>query len=56
MVVASVCSAQGDSGGPYLTPDGQAQGVHSGGGGACTAYFTPITTTLSALGLALRTA
>ncbi|MCF7549206.1 S1 family peptidase [Pseudonocardia sp. WMMC193] len=55
MVVATVCSAQGDSGGPYLTPDGQAQGVHSGGGGQCTAYFTPIGQALSALGLTLRT-
>lgn len=55
MVVASVCSAQGDSGGPYLTPDGQAQGVHSGGGGQCTAYFTPIGQALGALGLTLRT-
>ncbi|GAA4555977.1 S1 family peptidase [Pseudonocardia xishanensis] len=56
MVVASVCSAQGDSGGPYITPDGQAQGIHSGGGGACTAYFTPIRAALSSLGLTLRTA
>jgi streptogrisin C len=55
MVVASVCSAQGDSGGPYITPDGQAQGVHSGGGGQCTAYFTPIDQALSSLGLTLRT-
>jgi streptogrisin C len=56
MVVASVCTAQGDSGGPYLTPDGQAQGVHSGGGGGCTAYFTPIDQSLGALRLTLRTA
>uniref|UniRef100_UPI0015EFEF20 trypsin-like serine protease n=1 Tax=Pseudonocardia pini TaxID=2758030 RepID=UPI0015EFEF20 len=56
MGVASVCSAQGDSGGPYVTPDGQAQGVHSGGGGKCTAYFTPIDQALGALDLTLRTA
>jgi streptogrisin C len=56
MVVASVCSAQGDSGGPYITADGQAQGVHSGAGAGCTAYFTPIDQALSSLGLTLRTA
>jgi streptogrisin C len=56
MVVASICTAQGDSGGPYITADGQAQGVHSGAGDGCTAYFTPIDQALSSLGLSLRTA
>ncbi|MFR9801368.1 S1 family peptidase [Pseudonocardia sp. RS010] len=56
MVVASICTAQGDSGGPYITADGQAQGVHSGAGDGCTAYFTPIDQALSSLGLTLRTA
>ncbi|MCE3553358.1 S1 family peptidase [Pseudonocardia sp. RS11V-5] len=56
MVVASICTAQGDSGGPYITADGQAQGVHSGAGAGCTAYFTPIDQALSSLGLTLRTA
>jgi streptogrisin C len=56
MVVASVCTAPGDSGGPYITADGQAQGVHSGASGGCTAYFTPIGQALSSLGLTLRTA
>ncbi|GAA4685521.1 hypothetical protein GCM10023215_20890 [Pseudonocardia yuanmonensis] len=55
MVVASICTAQGDSGGPYITADGQAQGVHSGAGDGCTAYFTPIDQALSSLGLTLRT-
>lgn len=44
----SVCVGQGDSGGPFATPDGQAQGVTSGGRFApdttenCTTPFPPI--------------
>ncbi|MEQ3549811.1 S1 family peptidase [Pseudonocardia nematodicida] len=51
------CARQGDSGAPYITADGQAQGVHTGAGGpdGCTSYFTPIGTATSALGLTLRT-
>ena len=55
MGVASLCSAQGDSGGPYITADGQAQGIHSGAGNGCTTYFTPIDQTLRTLNLTLRT-
>jgi streptogrisin C len=55
MTVASVCTAEGDSGGPYITADGQAQGVHSGAGDHCTAYFTPMAPALQALNLTLKT-
>lgn len=57
MTSTSICSHEGDSGGPYVTSAGQAQGVHSGGGtgSACVSYFTPVSTALSALGLRLRT-
>lgn len=53
----AACAREGDSGGPYVTSDGQAQGVHTGAGGAdnCTSYFTPIGTATSALGLMLST-
>ncbi|GAA1833347.1 hypothetical protein GCM10009836_09380 [Pseudonocardia ailaonensis] len=56
MVVAALCSASGDSGGPYITAAGQAQGIHSGGGDRCTAYFTPMDAALQALNLTLKTA
>lgn len=59
MTVAAVCARKGDSGGPYITADGQAQGLHSGGGsaadGACVGYFTPVDAALRAFGLTLRT-
>lgn len=56
LTAVSTCAKEGDSGGPYITSDGQAQGVHTGAGGdGCTSYFTPIGTALSALGLTLRT-
>lgn len=53
----SACAREGDSGAPYITGAGQAQGVHTGAGGAdnCTSYFTPIGTATSALGLTLTT-
>ena len=53
----SACAREGDSGAPYLTSDGQAQGVHTGAGGAdgCTSYFTPIGSATDALGLTLTT-
>ncbi|WP_224390112.1 trypsin-like serine protease [Pseudonocardia sp. ICBG1293] len=53
----SACAREGDSGAPYITSSGQAQGVHTGAGGEgnCTSYFTPIGTATSALGLTLRT-
>ena len=55
MTATSICSAEGDSGGPYITSSGQAQGIHSGGGTGrgCTSYFTPIGPALSAFGLTL---
>jgi streptogrisin C len=58
MGMASVCSRQGDSGGPYITTSGQAQGIHSGGGedGGCASYFTPVGPALRAFGLTLDTA
>ncbi|TCK22720.1 S1 family peptidase [Pseudonocardia endophytica] len=54
---ANLCAREGDSGGPYVTDDGQAQGVHTGAGGpdGCTAYFTPVGTAMGSLGLTLRT-
>ncbi|GAY11708.1 S1 family peptidase [Pseudonocardia sp. N23] len=57
MTATSICSAEGDSGGPYITSSGQAQGIHSGGGTGrgCTSYFTPISTALKAFGLRLLT-
>lgn len=53
----SACAREGDSGAPYITADGQAQGVHTGAGGAgnCTSYFTPIGSATRALGLTLTT-
>jgi streptogrisin C len=58
MGVASLCSREGDSGGPYITAAGQAQGIHSGGGddGGCASYFTPVGPALRAFGLTLDTA
>ncbi|MDN5918582.1 MAG: S1 family peptidase [Pseudonocardia sp.] len=56
LTAVSTCAKEGDSGGPYITSDGQAQGVHTGAGGnGCTSYFTPIGTALSAMGLSLKT-
>lgn len=57
MTATSICSAEGDSGGPYITSSGQAQGIHSGGGTGrgCTSYFTPIGPALAAFGLTLLT-
>jgi streptogrisin C len=57
MTATSICSAEGDSGGPYITSSGQAQGIHSGGGTGrgCTSYFTPIRPALSTFGLTLLT-
>lgn len=56
LTAVSTCAQEGDSGGPYITSDGQAQGVHTGAGGnGCTSYFTPIGTALSAMGLKLKT-
>lgn len=57
LTAVGACAREGDSGGPYITSDGQAQGVHTGAGGAdgCTSYFTPIGTALSAMGLSLET-
>lgn len=53
----AACAREGDSGAPYITADGQAQGVHTGAGGPgnCTSYFTPIATATGALGLTLAT-
>ncbi|MEJ8277708.1 S1 family peptidase [Pseudonocardia spirodelae] len=53
----SACAQEGDSGAPYITASGQAQGVHTGAGGQnnCTSYFTPIGTATDALGLSLTT-
>lgn len=59
MGVAALCSRQGDSGGPYITAAGQAQGIHSGGGdddAGCASYFTPVGAALRAFGLTLDTA
>lgn len=58
LTAANLCAREGDSGGPYVTPDGQAQGVHTGAGGPdnCTSYFTPVGSAVGALGLTLRTA
>lgn len=56
LTAADLCAREGDSGGPYVTGDGQAQGVHTGAGGnGCTSYFTPVGTAMGALGLTLRT-
>ncbi|MYW72008.1 S1 family peptidase, partial [Pseudonocardia sp. SID8383] len=53
----AACAQEGDSGAPYITSSGQAQGVHTGAGGDgnCTSYFTPIRTATGALGLTLTT-
>nr|WP_255426621.1 S1 family peptidase [Pseudonocardia sp. C8] len=53
----AACAREGDSGAPYITSDGQAQGLHTGAGGAdnCTSYFTPIRTATDALGVSLTT-
>ncbi|ANY09520.1 S1 family peptidase [Pseudonocardia sp. HH130630-07] len=53
----ATCAQEGDSGAPYITSGGQAQGVHTGAGGPdnCTSYFTPIATATDALGVTLST-
>ena len=59
----SVCAEPGDSGGPYVSPNGatrvQAQGFTSGGSGNCssggTTFFQPVNEALSRYGLALVT-
>lgn len=56
LTAVSTCAQEGDSGGPYITSDGMAEGVHTGaGGGGCTSYFTPVGTALSSMGLSLKT-
>ena len=57
LTAVGACAQEGDSGAPYITADGQAQGVHTGAGGSdnCTSYFTPVRTATSALGLTLAT-
>ncbi|MBN9739002.1 MULTISPECIES: S1 family peptidase [unclassified Pseudonocardia] len=57
LTAVGACAQEGDSGAPYITSSGQAQGVHTGAGGSdnCTSYFTPIGTATSALGLTLTT-
>lgn len=57
LTAVDLCAKEGDSGGPYITSDGQAQGVHTGAGGTdrCTSYFTPVGTAMSTLGLSLKT-
>ena len=55
----NACAEGGDSGGAFITPAGQAQGVASGAVGDCTkggvSYFQPIAPVLSALKLTLLT-
>ena len=55
----SACAEKGDSGGSFVTPAGQAQGIASGGAGDCThggvSYFQPLAPVLSALKLTLDT-
>ncbi|MEJ8280948.1 S1 family peptidase [Pseudonocardia spirodelae] len=59
LVRTSACAEPGDSGGTYITPQGQAQGMTSGGSGDCsvggTTYFEPVTDALEAYGLTLVT-
>ncbi|MEV1290613.1 S1 family peptidase [Pseudonocardia sp. NPDC049635] len=57
LTAVGACAQEGDSGAPYITSNGQAQGVHTGAGGSgnCTSYFTPVRTATSALGLTLTT-
>ncbi|BBG01905.1 MULTISPECIES: S1 family peptidase [Pseudonocardia] len=57
LTAVGTCAQEGDSGAPYITSNGQAQGVHTGAGGSgnCTSYFTPIRTATGALGLTLTT-
>lgn len=55
-----VCSAPGDSGGPYVVAGtGDGVGTHTGGSGGCTTnavkYFHPLNDSLSRFGLALLT-
>src|SRR3954452_9600625 len=59
----TVCAQPGDSGGPYVWPNGgtrvQARGFTSGGSGKCsmgdTTFFQPVNEALSRYGLALVT-
>ncbi|MEU6699364.1 S1 family peptidase [Pseudonocardia sp. NPDC046786] len=57
LTAVGACAREGDSGAPYITSGGQAQGVHTGAGGSgnCTSYFTPVRTATSALNLTLTT-
>ena len=61
----SICTLDGDSGGPFLTPSGQVQGINYGGidtsecanGQSATAVlFQPVTTTINRFGLTMLTA
>jgi streptogrisin C len=56
----NVCAEPGDSGGPFISSTGQAQGVTSGGSGTCatggTTYFQPVNEILNAYRLTLTTA
>jgi streptogrisin C len=59
----TACSEGGDSGGPFITGPGQAQGVLSGGSGSCKghlpnnrtrSFFQPLLPILSTYGLTLK--
>ncbi|AYY12035.1 S1 family peptidase [Actinobacteria bacterium YIM 96077] len=50
----TVPASPGDSGGSIITPDGQAQGMTSGGGGGVM-YYQPVNEALQALGVSLVT-
>lgn len=62
MTQTSACADGGDSGGPFITGGGSAQGVTSGGSGGCgqpdraTTFFYPINPILDAYDLTLITA
>lgn len=55
----SACAEPGDSGGSFVTPAGQAQGMTSGGSGNCTVggttFFQPVVEALQRYGLTLVT-
>lgn len=55
----TACAEPGDSGGSFITPAGQAQGVTSGGSGNCSVggvtYFQPLRPMLTSWGLTLVT-
>lgn len=64
MTQVKVCAEGGDSGGSFITNDGQGQGVLSGGNYSCkgkqaqlaTSYFQPLNPLLQSYGLTLSTA